>query len=61
MGRKPPKTQEEAKAEEDKLPNLHMAFATLVEILAEKKVSFDGVNRPLLDTKDIIRIFSGQG
>jgi hypothetical protein len=37
------------------------AFATLVEILSEKTISFDGVNRPILDSKDIIRIFSGQG
>lgn len=37
------------------------ALATLVEILSEKKISFDGVNRPILDAKDIIRIFSGQG
>lgn len=42
-------------------PDLKLAFATLVEVLAEKKISFDGVNRPLLDTKDVIRIFSGKG
>lgn len=61
-GRKPPQTKEEAEAEQLKnLPNIGRAFATLVEVLAEKKINFDGVNRPLLDAKDIIRIFSGQG
>ncbi|WNO27778.1 hypothetical protein SEA_HUWBERT_26 [Microbacterium phage Huwbert] len=42
-------------------PNLKLAFATLVEVLSEKSIAFDGVNRPLLDTKDVIRIFSGKG
>lgn len=61
-GRKPPQTKAEAEAEQLKnLPDIGRAFATLVEVLAEKKINFDGVNRPLLDTKDIIRIFSGQG
>lgn len=59
--REAPKTRDEAKEEESRLPDVARAFATLVEILAEKKINFDGVNRPLLDTKDIIRIFSGQG
>jgi hypothetical protein len=36
------------------------ALATLVEILAGKTISFDGVNRPILDAKDIIRIFAGE-
>ncbi|AVR56898.1 hypothetical protein PBI_TRISCUIT_25 [Microbacterium phage Triscuit] len=42
-------------------PDLKLAFATLVEVLAEKKINFDGVNRPLLTTHDVIRIFSGKG
>lgn len=59
-GRKPPQTKEEAQATQN-LPDVGRALATLVEVLAEKKINFDGVNRPILDTKDIIRIFSGQG
>jgi hypothetical protein len=42
-------------------PDLGMAFATLIEVLAEKQISFDGVGRELLTKQDIIRIFSGKG
>lgn len=60
-GRKPPQTREEAAQDQSNLPDIGRALATLVEILAEKKINFDGVSRPILNHKDIIRIFSGQG
>lgn len=62
-----PKPRMEAPRHRDDLagvepgPDLKLAFATLVEVLSEKQINFDGVNRPLLSTHDVIRIFSGRG
>lgn len=52
-GVKPPQTREEAvSTPPSDLPDIGRAFATLVEVLAEKNI---------VDTKDVIRIFSGKG
>lgn len=51
-GVKPPQTREEATQAASNLPDVGRAFATLVEILAEKEI---------VNAKDIIRIFSGKG
>ena len=64
----PPKPNAEAPRHRDDPPtqagvglDINRAFATLIEVLAEKKISFDGANRDLLSKQDIIRIFSGNG
>lgn len=50
----PPKPRQEAPRHRDEKPAAPeaKAFATLIEVLAEKNI---------LNTKDVIRIFSGQG
>jgi len=54
----PPRERGSSTPEAADVRALKTAFAALVEVLAEKSISFDGVNRPILDSKDIIRIFS---
>lgn len=48
----PPKPRQESPVHRDEERIKAASFATLIEVLAEKK---------LLDAKDIIRIFTGQG